>query len=66
MFKEYKMIKFKGMPCPKCGKKGLHYSNHPHAFGWKDFYHVNCRYCNTTFKAEQIEELFEKGFIEKK
>lgn len=47
---------FKGVPCPKCGKKGLSYSDHPHAFGWKDYDHATCRYCGRTFKVKQRHE----------
>jgi hypothetical protein len=46
-------MKFK--PCPKCGRKGLHYADHPHADGFKDSDHVRCRFCQTRFKAERLE-----------
>lgn len=44
------MRKFQGVKCPKCGKKGLNYADHPHAFGWKDYDRVACRYCGSRFK----------------
>lgn len=40
-------------PCPKCKRKGLHYANHPHAFGWKDYSRVECRFCHRTFKVRE-------------
>ncbi len=46
---------FKGLKCPKCGKKGLHYAKHPHAYGWKNYDKVSCRYCEARFPAPQIE-----------
>ena len=47
--------KFKGLKCPKCGKKGLSYAPHPHAYGWKNYDKVACRYCEARFPASQIE-----------
>lgn len=41
-------------PCPGCGKKGLSFAAHPHAFGYKDYSRVRCRYCKSTFK--QVEK----------
>ena len=38
--------------CLECGKKGLHYANHPHARGWKDYGYVVCRFCHTRFKVK--------------
>ena len=40
----------KGKKCPKCGRKGLHYAAHPHAFGWKDYERARCRFCRSMFK----------------
>ena len=37
--------------CPKCGKKGLGYAAHPHAFGYKDYNRAECRYCKARFKV---------------
>ena len=37
--------------CPRCGKKGLGYAQHPHAFGYKDHFRLRCRYCQATFKV---------------
>lgn len=39
--------------CPKCGRKGLGYAAHPHAFGYKDYKKTSCRYCGTTFKIKE-------------
>lgn len=39
-------------PCPECGKKGLHYVDHPHALGFKDFSKVECRFCHARFKVK--------------
>ena len=43
--------------CPSCGRKGLHFSDHPHAFGHKDFSHVECRFCHTRFKRKEQRSL---------
>lgn len=37
-------------PCPKCGRKGLHYADHPHAIGMKDFDRLVCRFCGARLK----------------
>ena len=37
--------------CPKCGKKGMGYAGHPHAFGYKDYTRLLCRYCHARFKT---------------
>ena len=37
--------------CPRCGRKGLGYADHPHAFGWKDHERLDCRYCRRQFKT---------------
>ena len=37
-------------PCPKCDRKGLHYADHPHAFGYKDYDRSVCRFCKARFK----------------
>lgn len=39
-------------PCPNCGKKGLHYCEHPHAQGYKDHSKVECRFCKKRFKVK--------------
>ena len=38
-------------PCPACGRKGLHYADHPHAAGWKDYSRLVCRFCDKRFIA---------------
>jgi hypothetical protein len=40
------------VPCPKCGRKGLHWPMHPHALGYKDHTAVECRFCHARFKVE--------------
>lgn len=40
------------IPCPKCGRKGLGFSAHPHAFGWKDYKRASCRYCDASFDVD--------------
>lgn len=35
--------------CPACGRKGLGYAGHPHAFGHKDYSTASCRYCQKRF-----------------
>ena len=42
--------------CPKCGKKGVGYAEHPHAFGYKDYSKARCRYCRATFKIKERKE----------
>ena len=42
----------KGKPCPKCGRKGLHFADHPHAFGFKDYGRVECRFCHARFNVK--------------
>jgi hypothetical protein len=54
---------FRGVPCPKCQRKGLSYAPHPHAFGWKDYGHAYCRYCHTRFTVKDPAP--EKGEPEK-
>ena len=46
----------RSVPCPKCNRKGLHYANHPHAFGWKDYSLIVCRFCKARFRAEKLEK----------
>jgi predicted nucleic-acid-binding Zn-ribbon protein len=41
--------------CPKCGKKGLRYADHPHAQGWKDYNRAVCRFCGATFRVKEGE-----------
>lgn len=36
--------------CPRCGRRGLGFAPHPHAFGWKDYGRARCRYCYARFK----------------
>lgn len=49
-------MKVKNNVCPNCNKKGLHYANHPHAAGYKDYSRVVCRFCNKTFKIIDKKE----------
>ena len=35
--------------CLKCGKRGVGYSSHPHAYGYKDYSRATCRYCQARF-----------------
>jgi hypothetical protein len=39
--------------CPACGRKGLGYAAHPHAYGWKDYSRASCRYCQKRFAVKQ-------------
>lgn len=43
----------KGKPCPKCGRKGLHFPMHPHASGYKDYDHVSCKFCQGRFTVKR-------------
>jgi hypothetical protein len=58
-------MKLQNFPCPNCNKKGLHFADHPHAFGYKDFDKVVCRFCHTRFYADKIEEEYKKWDEEK-
>lgn len=46
------MIDYAKRPCPKCKRKGLHYSMHPHAYGHKDYSRLKCRFCKASFKLK--------------
>lgn len=46
----------RGIKCPACGKKGLHYANHPHAQGYKDISAAVCRFCGKRFKLTERNE----------
>lgn len=39
--------------CPKCGRRGLHYADHPHARGFKDYDRLNCRFCKSGFRIKE-------------
>jgi len=45
------MAKFQA--CPKCNRRGLHYADHPHAQGWKDYGRVVCRFCGARFRVKE-------------
>ena len=47
-------MKNKFPPCPKCHRKGLHYSDHPHAYGWKNYDKVTCRFCDARFPVAHL------------
>jgi len=53
-------MKFTGIKCPKCGKKGLMYAS---AFGLgREFLNygvITCRYCFARFNAEKLEAKIE-------
>jgi len=46
-------MKLKGIPCPKCGRKGLHHPDHPHAFGFKEYGKARCRFCYARFNLKE-------------
>jgi cytochrome c5 len=48
----------KKQPCPNCDRKGLHYANHPHAFGYKDVYRMTCRFCHEQFITDELTQYF--------
>jgi DNA-directed RNA polymerase subunit RPC12/RpoP len=48
------MNEFTGIKCPDCGKKGLRYADHPHAYGWKNYNKINCRYCGVSHRTPNI------------
>lgn len=50
------MTDLRKQKCPKCGRKGLHYADHPHALGWKDYATVTCRFCHARFKKRTSRE----------
>jgi hypothetical protein len=39
--------------CPSCGKKGIGYAGHAHAFGYKDYDRFSCRYCKKVYRRKQ-------------
>jgi hypothetical protein len=43
-------MNLRGIPCPKCKRKGLSYADHPHAYGYKDYDKAYCRFCHARFK----------------
>lgn len=43
-------------PCPKCKRKGLRHPGHPHAFGYKDYARIECRYCKVRWKRKKTKE----------
>jgi hypothetical protein len=45
--------------CPKCEKQGLHYASHPHAYGWKDYDVVVCRFCHNRYDSRKLEKYVE-------
>lgn len=47
--------------CPKCGRKGVGYAGHPHAFGWKDYTRATCRYCKASFRETVAKEVRDAG-----
>ena len=59
------MNKFKGIKCPKCNKRGIRYADHPHAYGFKNYNRVSCRYCNSFFNSKPFEIYVEKANAEK-
>ena len=46
-------MKFKGIKCPKCGRKGLHHPDHAHAYGWKEYSKAECRFCHARFRVKE-------------
>lgn len=42
--------------CPKCGKRGVGYASHPHAYGWKDYSRASCRYCGARFTVKEPKQ----------
>ena len=48
------MRSFRGVPCPKCQRKGLGYAPHPHAYGWKDYGQAYCRFCRAFFPVTAV------------
>lgn len=42
--------------CPACGRRGMGYANHPHAFGHKDLDKAQCRYCRKTFRIRERKD----------
>ena len=49
--------------CPKCGKVGLRYPPHPHAFGHLDHERLVCRRpksCGARFSVEKYEKWLER------
>ena len=51
------MPDLRSVPCPKCGKKGLHHPDHPHARGWKIYEKAVCRFCKAKFVIKEKTKL---------
>jgi hypothetical protein len=50
------VINLNGKRCPKCKRKGLHFEDHPHAYGYKDYSRIVCRFCGARFKERATED----------
>ena len=48
-------MNWREVPCPKCNRRGLHYADHPHACGYKDYGVIACRFCHGRFDADKLE-----------
>ena len=47
-----------GVPCPACGRKGLHHPGHPHAYGYRDGTRVQCQFCKKMFGIREKPVVF--------
>ena len=36
--------------CPTCHRRGVGYAAHPHAFGYKDYSRLVCRFCGARWR----------------
>lgn len=54
------MLQSGRVECPACGRKGVGYAPHPHAFGYKDYTKARCRYCHKTFEVGDDDQVTEK------
>lgn len=50
-----KLLQSRRQPCPKCGRKGVGYASHPHAFGYKEYSKADCRYCGARFMMAEVK-----------
>ena len=48
----------KKQQCPTCNRNGLHYPDHAHAKGRKNFKAIRCRFCKAQFSIIKAENFY--------
>lgn len=49
------MLNLKGLKCPSCKRKGLHYLIHHYDITFRNFNKVKCKFCNSYFNTIDVE-----------